>query len=444
MKSALIVIGLNHRSASVGMRERFWMGEVRAYEALLELSSAPGVEEVVVLATCNRSEFIMWTGDFYKAANSLVAFLTRNYGLELEEWQHFYQLLDRDAVLHVFRVASGLDSMVVGEPEIVGQFKTAWARAQKAGTTGRFLDALFRKALTVSKRTRNKTALGRFASSFPYMAVRVAKETLGMIEGRKVLVMGAGKMSTGSARALVESGARSLTVINRTFEHAQSLAEQLGGTAAHLEDRWGVLMEADIVICSTGCPHFVLTRDEVEQLCARRKGRPLVLVDLAVPRDVDPSAHDVPGVVLFDVDDFSHLVTQNLEERSAAATEGEEIVAAEAVNFYKKLEAEHVVPTIVAFRDHLVTICEQEQEKYRKEVPQCSALELRAMETLSARVAKRIAGSLAKGMKNLSREPDREHLATALCQLFHLEDDSVSGPREENSKRVGHGLSGAG
>ena len=443
MQSSLVVIGLNYRTASVGTRERFWMGEVRAYEALLELSSAPGIEEVIVLATCNRSEFIMWTGDFSAAANSLVAYLTRDYGLQLEEWQHFYQLLDEDAVRHVFRVASGLDSMAVGEPEIVGQLKAAWARAQKAETTGRFLDTLIRKALTVSKRTRNETALGQMASSIPYMAVRAAKETLGTIEGRNVLVMGAGKMSTQSARALVESGVKSLSVINRTYDHARCLAEQLGGTAAHLEDRWPLLVKADIVICSTGCPHFVMTRDEVEQLQAMRNGRPLFLVDLAVPRDIDPSVRGLAGVFLCDVDDLSRVVTHNLEERRAAAAAGEEIVAAEAREFYQKLAAEHVVPTIVAFHDHLVAICAQEQEKYRKEVPQCSPDELRAMETLASRLAERIASSLAKDLKKLSRQPDREHLASALSRLFHLETETIRCSSEVNVEAVAHGLKAA-
>ncbi len=441
MQSTLIVIGLNHRTASVGMRERFWMGEVRAYEALHELSCAPGIEEVVVLATCNRTEFIIWAHDFSMAANSVVALLTRDYGLQLEEWEHFYQLLDEDALRHIFRVASSLDSMVVGEPEITGQVKAAWARAQKAEATGRFLDAVFRKALVVSKRIRNETALGTLAVSIPYAAVRLAKQILGTLEGRNVLILGAGKISERAARSLVQSGANRLSVINRTYDHALCLAKQLGGTAEHFEDRWWLLAEADIVISSTGCPHLILSRQEIEHLCGERKGRPLLLIDLAVPRDIDPAVRGLPGVFLYDIDDLYRAVARNLDERQAAGAEGEKIAVAESREFHQKLAAEHVVPTIVALRDHLTEICAQEQEKYRKDVPQCAPGELRAMETLASRIAERIASSLARELKNLPQQPEQERLASALCRLFRLQVPRPS--REENELGTTKSISAA-
>src|SRR5689334_11494068 len=205
-----MVIGVNYRTAPVAVRERFWISESRRYEALCQLSRADGIDEIAVLATCNRTEFILWTRDASTAAASVLNFLTREYGLRLCEWKHFYRKLDEAALEHIFRVASGLDSMVIGEPEIVAQVKGAWALAQEVGTTGRFLDSAFQKALTVSKRVRNETAIGSAAVSVPYAAVELAKEIFGSLKDRKVLLLGAGKMSELSARYLKKYGANDL------------------------------------------------------------------------------------------------------------------------------------------------------------------------------------------------------------------------------------------
>jgi len=198
-----MVIGLNHRTAPVAVRERFWISESRRLEALQELVQAEGVEEVIVLATCNGTEFLLWASDPGLAANSVLRLLSSQYGLKLCEWKHFYRLLDEKALLHIFQVASSLDSMVLGEPEIVSQVKGAWQQAQKVGSAGRFLDAVLQKALTVSKRVRNETAIGNSAVSIPRAAVELARQVLGTLENKRVLVLGAGKMSELSARYLV-------------------------------------------------------------------------------------------------------------------------------------------------------------------------------------------------------------------------------------------------
>src|SRR6201997_81235 len=289
LEPTLMVIGLNHRTAPVAVRERFWIRDPRRYEALAQLTQGEGIEEIVVLATCNRTEFFLWASDPTLAANSVLRFLTAEYGLKLCEWKHFYRLLDEAALLHIFRVASSLDSMVLGEPQIVSQVKNAWAQAQKTGSSGRFLDAVVQKALTVSKRVRNETAIGNSAVSVPYAAVDLAKQILGTLENKKVLLMGAGKMSELSARYLVNHGASSVCVINRTFEHAQELAAELGGSAVPFEDRWQHLAAADIMISSTSCPHHLLTREEVGAIMTDRDARPLVLVDIALPRDIEPT-----------------------------------------------------------------------------------------------------------------------------------------------------------
>ena len=327
LEAALVVIGVNHRTTRVETRERFWVGEGRLYEVLRQLRGAAGIEEVVVLATCNRTEFILWASDPAAASAEVQALLVRKHGLSSEEWAGFYRLVGDQALTHVFRVTASLDSMVVGEPEITGQVKSAWSKAQQAGATGRFLDAVFQKALSVSKRVRNETAIGAAAVSVPYAAVELAKQIFGSLKGRKVLVLGAGKMSELSARYLVANGASAIWVTNRTYARAVELAGKLGGCAVPFEERWKHLADADIVLTSTGCPHVILSKEDAERIRGARQGRPVFLIDIAVPRDIDPAVRDVPGVFLYDIDDLEQVVEHNLSQRHAAAAEAEKLVA---------------------------------------------------------------------------------------------------------------------
>ena len=421
VEPTLMVIGLNFRSASVAVRERFWISESRRYEALVHLGRSEGIQEIVVLATCNRSEFFVWAEDASLAANSILRFLSAEYGLKLCEWSHFYRLLDDEALIHIFRVACSLDSMVIGEPQIVAQVKDAWQLAQKVGTTGRFLDAVLQKGLTVSKRVRNETAIGNATVSVPYAAVENAKKLFGSIEGRRVLVIGAGKMSELSARYLVKNGAESVKVVSRTFKHAVELAEKLGGTAIPFEDRWQNMIEADIVISSTSCPHTILSREEAQKVAQDRKGRPLCVVDIAVPRDIDPAVRQVEGMFLYDIDDLEQAVERNTGGRRAAAADAERIVTAEAHDFHSKLLAERVVPTIVALRQRLDQICRQELQSFGEEFGPFSKDQEQLFEAAASRITKRIAGSLARELKGFPEKIEQEQMTAAVERLFHLE-----------------------
>jgi len=416
-----MVIGLNHRTAPVAVRERFWISESRRLEALVQLERAEGIEEVVVLATCNRTEFLLWASDATLASNSVLRFLSAEYGLRLCEWKHFYRLMDQAALLHIFRVASSLDSLVLGEPQIVSQVKAAWAQAQKAASTGRFLDAVLQKALTVSKRVRNETAIGNSAVSVPTAAVELAKLALGTLEGKQVLVVGAGKMSELSARYLLGQGALSVCVINRTYEHAVELAATLEGCAAPFEERWQRMADADIVISSTSCPHTILSRDEAAMVVRGRERRPLVMVDIAMPRDIDAGVRDVPGIFLYDLDDLEKVVQHNAGEREAAALEAQQIVEEEACTFRGKLLAERVVPTIVALRARLDELCRQELESFKEECGPFSRDEAALLGDVAIRITRRIAGSLARELKELPEKTEQEQMTVAVRRLFHLE-----------------------
>jgi glutamyl-tRNA reductase len=416
-----MVIGLNHRTAPVAVRERFWISESRRYEALSHLTQGEGVEEIIVLATCNRTEFLVWASDPTLAANSVLRFLTAEYGLKLCEWKHFYRWIDEAALLHIFRVASSLDSMVLGEPQIVSQVKNAWQQAQKIGSTGRYLDAVVQKALTVSKRVRNETAIGNSAVSVPCAAVELARQILGTLENKQVLLLGAGKMGELSARYLVSHGASSVCVINRTYEHAVELANALGGRAVPFEDRWEHLAKADIVISSTSCPHVILSREEAELIVGRRDARPVLLVDIALPRDIDPRVREVEGVFLYDLDDLEKVVEHNAGEREAAALDAQKIVQEEALGFRRKLLAERVVPTIVALRTRLDELCRQELDSFKHECGPFSKDQDALLGEVATRITRKIAGSLARELKEFPEKVEQEQMTAAVQRLFHLE-----------------------
>jgi glutamyl-tRNA reductase len=421
VEPTLMVIGLNFRTAPVEVRERFWISEARRYEVLLKLSQAEGIEELIVLATCNRTEFLLWAKDVTLAANSVMRLLGAEFGLRLDEWNHFYRLLDEAALLHIFRVASTLDSMVLGEPQVIAQVKQAWQQAQKVGTTGRFLDAVMQKALTVSKRVRNETAIGNSSVSIPYAAVELTRKIFGTLENKKVLLLGAGKMSELSARGLLNRGANSVCVINRTLEHAAELAAKLDGVAVPFEQRWQQMAEADIIISSTSCPHTILSREEAEHLLRGRENRPLVIVDIAMPRDIDSAVREVKGAFLYDLDDLEDVVEHNAGEREMAAAAAQKILLAEAQGFRRKLLAERVVPTIVALRQRLDEICRQELDSFRTENGPFSQDQDEMLDAVMSRMTQRISGSLARELKEFPEKVEQEQLANALQRLFHLQ-----------------------
>jgi glutamyl-tRNA reductase len=421
VEPALMVIGVNCRTAPVAVREHFWIPEERRYEALVRLSPAEGIEEVVVLATCNRTEFLLWVSDVTLAANSVMRLLGTDYGLKLCEWKHFYRLLDEAALLHIFRVASSLDSMVVGEPEIVSQVEDAWNLAQKTGSAGHCLDAVIQKALMVSKRVQTETAIGNSAVSIPYAAVELARQIFGTLKDKEVLLMGAGKMSELSARGLLNHGAGSVKVVNRTFEHAEQLAAKLGGVAIPFDARWQYMAQADIVISSTSCPHTILSREQAEGLARARVDRPLVLVDIAMPRDIDPEVRTLKGVFLYDLDDLVNVVSHNTEEREAAAVDALNILQFEAQSFRGTLQAQRVVPTIAALRQRLDEICRQELDSFKEENGPFTQDQDEMLSAVMSRVTQRITGSLARELKERPERVEQDQLALAVQRLFHLQ-----------------------
>jgi glutamyl-tRNA reductase len=420
LESSLLVLGISHHTAPVEIRERFSVSESRLYPSLHHLAESPGIEEAVLLSTCNRTEFILWCSDIEAASASVQRLLASDFGLDTAAYGRFYRFIGGQALLHLFRVASSLDSLVVGEPQIVAQVKAAWTKARQAGTTGRFLDRLFQKGLSVSKHVRNETAIGEAPVSIPYAAVALARRLFSSLDNCKVMLIGSGKMSELSARYLMSAGVAKVWVANRTFEHAETLARELGGTAIHFEDRWPYLAEADIILSSTGCPHIILSREDAERIRRMREGRPLFLIDIAVPRDVDPSVREISGFFLYDIDDLQQVVSTNLDGRLAAAADAERMVEREARSFGKELDAERVVPTIVALRAHLEEIRRTELARFRSESPAADDVAVEALDALTARIMDRVAGELARELKQTRQRPEQDELTAAVRHLFRL------------------------
>ena len=432
MEPTLAVIGLNFRTSPVAVRERFWIAEPRRYEALHQLVRSEGIEEVIVLATCNRTEFVVWANDVPAAANSVLRFLTHEYQLKLCDWSHFYRLMDDVALTHIFQVAAGLDSMVLGEPEIAAQLRNAWQQARTAGTTGRFLDVVVQKALAVSARVRTETAVADSTLTVPYAAVELSMDVLGDLSGSEVLLIGAGKMSELAAKSLRSAGATRLKVMNRTQENGEELAFKLDAKAVSCDDRLTHLKSADIVVCSTSCPHSVISLEDARSIARARQHKPVVMIDIAVPRDIDPRVGEVDGIHLFDMDDLERVVKKDTWSRRSTADEANKIVAEEVLGFRRRLMAERVIPTIVALRQRLEELCQQEVEFLRREFGPFTEEQDQVLNTLAVHITQRIAGSLARELRELPDRTGQDMLTMAVHRLFHLESSNLIEAGPEN------------
>ncbi len=439
MEPTLIVIGLNHRTAPLAMRERFWISEKRRYEVLQQLKTAEGIEEVAVLCTRCRTEFLVWASEPTLAANSLLHFLTSDCGLRLTEWQHFYRLLDDAALTHIFRVASGLDTLFLGEPQIVSQLEGAWQQARAVGAAGAFLNTTFNQALEVLRRVRRETSIGKLSVSIPTAALTLARQIFGTLENRRVLLLGTDEMCEQSVRHMIGHGAGTVVVIDQSPMRAQELAEKLGGTSAALADRWQCMVHADIVITATGCPHFLVTREEAEQIAAERNRVALVILDIGMPRDVDPNVRRVDGIMLYDLEGLERAVQQKSEERLAASEDAEKIVAAEAQAFRRQLKAQTIVPTIVALRERLEEICRQELESFSEERGPFTREQDQSLHAITAQVIQKIASSLALELKEVPEKEEQERMTAAVTRLFHLASpkQALAGTRSAGSEKAG-------
>jgi len=427
-----VLIGVNHRTAPVEVRERFAISEARLPDAVKELATFPGVEEGMIVSTCNRVELLARTTN---GTADLNGFLKQLYGFDPTPYrEHLYEYHERDAVRHVFRVASSLDSMVVGEPQILGQVKEAYATARAVGAVNSQLDALLTRAFAVAKRVRNETSVATSAVSVASVAVDLAKKIFGNLQGKAVYLVGAGKMCELSARHLLAHGAEHIYVANRTFDRAAALAKKFNGEAIPFDQLYETVPRADIVISSTGAPHAIFRKEHGERFLSRRRNRPMFFIDIAVPRDIDPEMNKLDGIFVYDIDDLQQVVTSHVADRRVEADRAEAIVQMEVDKFQGRLQTLDVVPTIVSLQEHLETVRQAEIDRVRGRLGTLTPEQELAVEALSRGIINKIMHTPITTLKSAARESSEVTTVIDLVRkLFGLRDarNSAAG-QEEN------------
>jgi glutamyl-tRNA reductase len=417
----LTLLGVNHRTAPVEFREKMNFPEARLAEAVSDLVHRAGIREGMIVSTCNRVELTASADDEVDAEPILRGFLADHHHCDLAQFAHFfYRLRQQDVVRHLFRVAASLDSMILGEPQILGQIKQAYAVARSVGGLNGTLNEVVNQALAVARRVRRETALGSAAVSVSYAAVELAKKIFGNLTGKTIFVVGAGKMSELAAKHLLRSGASSILVSNRTYERAVDLAAAFHGTPVRFEELFDHLGQADIVISSTGAPHAIIGKSQVEKILAIRRNRPVFFVDIAVPRDVDPAVNELDNAFVYDIDDLGHVVEANKKEREREAAWAEDIVQAEVQRTMKRLAAHDVVPTIVALEERLNRIRHSEMERYQGRLGSLTPEQRQAVEALTRGMMNKILHGPITELKSGVGEPEQAALVRLIQKIFGL------------------------
>jgi glutamyl-tRNA reductase len=415
----LVVLGVSHRTARVALREKLSVVPEQLEATLRELKTLPGVREVALLSTCNRVEIYAVAADVDATLRAMSGDLARRAGmLDAEIEPHLYSRVERDALRHLFRVASSLDSLVVGEPQILGQVKATHDDAARIGTTGPGLDAFFRGAFRVAKRVRRDTEIARNPVSVSSVAVEMAHNVFGELRGRHVLVVGAGKMSDLAARALRSRGA-TITVTNRTRARADELAARIGADVRDWEDLAGALGAADIVIASTGAQRPVLTRELLGRVHHARRGRPLFLFDIAVPRDVEPSVAKLDGIYVADIDNLQEEAARHRAGRQDEATQAEAIVDEEVTRFLQSFGGRQLGPTVTALRTHVLGVAHTEADKLLAALPPLSERDRNAVVAAFDAFGKKLLHQPQMALKKDAGEA--VSLVAAVQRLFGLE-----------------------
>jgi len=414
------LIGVNHNTAPVEVRERLAMPESRLPEVCKSLCQQEGIEEGMILSTCNRVELLVRRRD---GVDNLRNFVCEYFHLDPAEYErYFYDYREEEAVRHVFRVTSSLDSMVVGEPQILGQVKEAYAVARAVGAINSQLDSLLTRAFAVAKRVRTETAVGSSAVSVASVAVELAKKIFGSLNGKHVYLVGAGKMSELAARHLIAHGAASIFVANRTYDRAVQLAKKFHGQAIMFEQLYDTCDKADIVITSTGAPHAIFRREHGELFLSRRRNRPMFFIDIAVPRDVDPGLNKLDGIFVYDIDDLQQAVTSHVADRRKEAERAEAIVALEVQRFQARLQSLDVVPTIVSLQDHLETIRQAEIDRVRGRLGSLSPDQELAVDALTRGIINKIMHTPISTLKTAARESEATTVIDLVRRLFNLQE----------------------
>jgi glutamyl-tRNA reductase len=424
--SQMVLIGVNHKTAPIELRERIAISRDELADVTRALAAQPGVSECMIVSTCNRVEML---AAVESPETDLKEFLHSHFGLDRTLLApHIYEHRDQLAVRHLFRVAASLDSMVVGEPQILGQVKEAFATARAAGTVSSQLEHLLQSAFAAAKRVRTETAIGSNSVSIASVAVELARKIFGSLQGRTVFLVGAGKMSELAARHLVQQGAGAILVTNRTLERARQLAEPFKGRVIPFEQLYETATDADIVISSTGAPHPIFRKEHGQQFMHRRRNRPMFFIDIAVPRDVDPAMNKVEGIFVYDIDDLQAVAASHIAERQTQAGDAEALINAEVDRFHQRRRAVNVAPAIVSLQHQAEEIRQNELRRMHARLGLLSAEQLAAVEALTRGLVNKFLHPPMQALKQAARENDSTRV-DALCEAW-----SLPGASEQEAK----------
>jgi glutamyl-tRNA reductase len=417
----LFVTGLNHRTAPVEVRERLAFEERTLREALQGLKGRPGLLEGMILSTCNRVEITVTAEEAADAEAVVEHFIAESRSVE-RSWvsPYLYRHDGADAIRHLFRVASSLDSMVVGEPQILGQLKNAYAMAKECGAVSGFLDLVLTRAFNVAKRVRSETDIGQSAVSVSYAAIELAREIFGSLTGKRVLVVGAGKMSESAARHLRRAGVSDILVTNRTRSRAESMAEEFGGRVVDYDKFFLSMPDVDIVIASSGAPDYIITKEQMKAVVSKRRNRPMFLIDIAVPRNIEPSVNELEGLFLYDIDDLDKIVDTNLKGRLEVAVQAEDIIREEVERMVLRLKTREVTPTIVSLQEQLELVRSGEIERMRGKLGALTPQQEEAVHAITRGIINKIAHGPITELRRQASDPAGIHLVGVVRQIFRL------------------------
>ena len=422
---SIIIVGANHKTAPLDVRERIVFNETHLNDALHKLIKTELISEGVIVSTCNRVEVIASTqrqNEAEAAISNLYNFLHGYHNCDpalLDK--HCYHHSETEAVKHVFRVTSSLDSMVIGEPQITGQVKEAFQRAQEAETVGHSLTRLMNRAFAVAKRVRNETGIGSSAVSISFVAVELARKVFERLNGMTVMLVGAGEMAELAARHLINYGASRILIINRTYENAEVMAREMNGEPVRFDCLEKRLPEAEIVICSTGAPHYLIHRDQISRTLTTRRNKPMMLIDISVPRNIDPAISDLDNAFVFDVDDLESIADSNRTEREREAQRAEAIIETEAQRFVAALAEGDINAVIGAFRSEISAIAFSELDRTRKKLGELNEDQEDALRVMLNSIVNKFTQPVIKQLRE--SEDGHSTYLQAFRELYHRKED---------------------
>lgn len=420
----LVIVGLNHKTSPIEIREKLSFPSHSIGEPLKKLTNHYGLNEGVILSTCNRVEVLAITSELEKGTRQIKRFLSDFHSIPLEILdEHLYVHQGEEAVKHLFRVAAGLDSMVMGEPQILGQVKDSYGYAVEHNTAGIIVNKLYHKAFQVAKRVRTETRIGESAVSISFAAVELARKIFGELAGKTCMLVGAGEMAELAARHLQSNGVREILVANRTYEKAVELVKCFCGTAIMFREFPHYLKNVDIVIASTASPNFIIKPDQIQEVMKERRHKPMFFIDISVPRNVDPLVNNIDNCYVYDVDDLQGVVVANLQERHKEAEEAEQIIIEEIDKFYRWIKSLDVVPTIIALRQECDSIRKAELAKAMPALQNLSPKEQKVLEAMTAAIVNKILHHPVTHLKKEANKIEGDLYIDTIRKLFDLSID---------------------